>query len=177
LRAAVQPVPEAKLEQGITVVALSDLAATEALAARLAPCLRPGDLLALWGDLGVGKTAFARALIRGATGRPDEEVPSPSFTLLQSYDSGLGAIHHFDLYRLRHPDELVELGWDDAMVGGIVLVEWPGHAGSLLPGGRLDLTLAPGREERGRTATIRPLGGWGDDNPTFVALQRELRGE
>jgi tRNA threonylcarbamoyladenosine biosynthesis protein TsaE len=163
-------------ETGITVD-LPNLAATEALARRLAPCLGPGDLVALWGDLGAGKTAFARALIRAATGAPDEEVPSPTFTLLQTYETAAGPICHFDLYRLRHPGELVELGWDDALADAIVLVEWPDRAGDLLPSSRLDIALESVGQEQARRAVLQARSGWGADNPAFAALQRELRGE
>mgnify|MGYP005627870997 FL=1 len=98
------------------------------------------DVIAMWGDLGVGKTAFVRGFIRAAT-TATEEVPSPTFTLLQTYDSGLGTIHHFDLYRIEHEDEVLELGIDDAFADGVSLIEWPGNMGRWLPHKRLDLTL------------------------------------
>ena len=132
------PPPPAVLTRRI---ALPDQEATERLAAALAPHLRPGDVVALGGDLGAGKTTLARALIRALTGDPEEEVPSPTFTLVQSYDTPAGSLWHFDLYRLSGPDEMLELGWDEA-AAAIVLVEWPDRLGPLLPPGRLELTLA-----------------------------------
>src|SRR5580692_7380292 len=103
---------------------LPTLAATEALAGALAPLLRPGDALLLEGPLGAGKTAFARALLRAACGDPALEVPSPSYTLVQSYAAPGFTVHHFDLWRLQGPASLVELGWDE-VVRDVVLVEWP----------------------------------------------------
>lgn len=120
---------------------LADETATHALARRLAPGLGAGDLVALAGDLGAGKTALARALIRTLTGDPSEEVPSPTFTLVQTYDCPAGMIWHFDLYRLSAPDEAAELGWEEAAATGIVLVEWPERLGSLLPPDHLRLHL------------------------------------
>lgn len=136
---------------------LPDEEATAALARRLAPNLRPGDLVALGGDLGAGKTAFARALIRALT-YPDEEVPSPTFTLVQTYDGAGGAVWHFDLYRLHGPDEVVELGWEEAR-DAICLVEWPDRLGPLLPADRLDLQLSV-RGPTDRRATLTGRGTW-----------------
>src|SRR5947207_3065485 len=92
---------------------LPDPAATAALAGRVAPLARRGDVVALRGDLGSGKTAFARAFIAARAGRP-VEVPSPTFTLVQTYELPDGAIWHFDLYRLERPDDAIELGIDEA---------------------------------------------------------------
>src|SRR5438309_10613164 len=104
---------------------LPDLAATEALARAVAGLARAGDALLLDGPLGAGKSAFARAFLRAATGDPALEVPSPSFTLVQSYELPGGVqAHHFDLYRLAGPVEVAELGWEEAL-DGLVLVEWP----------------------------------------------------
>lgn len=127
-----------------TTLTLPDQDATEALAAWLAPRLRAGDTLLLSGPIGAGKTTFARALIRAATGNPAEEVPSPTFTLVQTYDTAQGTIWHADLYRLGHPDEAWELGLDDAFDTAICLIEWPDRLGDLAPDGTLAITLAAG---------------------------------
>ncbi|MEI8394447.1 MAG: tRNA (adenosine(37)-N6)-threonylcarbamoyltransferase complex ATPase subunit type 1 TsaE [Rhodospirillaceae bacterium] len=141
---------------------LPDEAATERLAASLAPLLRSGDVLTLKGDLGAGKTALARALIRCLADNPDEEVPSPTFTLVQGYETVAGPVRHFDLYRLSGPDDVIELGWDDALVESIVLVEWPDRLGSALPPGRLEITLTPAPEEGGAEARRVTLTAHGD---------------
>lgn len=135
---------------------LKDLSATHALAARLAGLLRPGDAVLLEGPLGAGKSEFARAVLRAAAGDPALEVPSPTFTLVQSYDLPAGTAHHFDLYRLDGPAGLDELGWDEALEG-IVLVEWPDRLGALAPAEALRITLEPGHDEDARTAR---LAGW-----------------
>jgi tRNA threonylcarbamoyladenosine biosynthesis protein TsaE len=137
---------------------LSDLAATEALAGRVASLARAGDAILLSGPLGAGKSAFARAFLRAASGDPALEVPSPTFTLVQSYDLPCGAVHHFDLWRLSGPGDLAELGWEEAREG-IVLVEWPERLGALAPPDALRVALAPAPEEAARDAT---LSGWPD---------------
>lgn len=122
---------------------------TERLAEDLATILVPGDLLALHGDLGVGKSTLARAIIRALADQPDLDVPSPTFTLVQDYDLERCPISHFDLYRLSHPDELEEIGFFDAILHTAVLVEWPSRADDDLPVNRLDVTLeVTGRETR-----------------------------
>jgi tRNA threonylcarbamoyladenosine biosynthesis protein TsaE len=136
---------------------LPDVAATERLAARVAALLRPGDAILLAGPLGAGKTAFARALLRAATQDPTLEVPSPTFTLVQAYDTPLGKISHFDLWRLRGPEALVELGWDEARAD-IVLVEWPDRLGPLCPEDALIVTLALAEGETRHAS----LTGWPD---------------
>ncbi len=146
---------------GPRTLALPNEAATEALAARIQPVLRPGDVVALGGDLGAGKTVFARALIRAAAGA-EVEVPSPTFTLVQAYELPDATIWHFDLYRLSGPDEVIELGWDEARGEGIALVEWPDRLGPLLPRDRLDVTLSYGDESGSRSATLNGLGDWGE---------------
>ncbi len=138
---------------------LSDEAATEALAARLCALLRPGDVVALGGDLGAGKTALARAVIRTAAGA-EVEVPSPTFTLVQTYDLPIGPLWHFDLYRLSGPDEVIELGWDEARAEGIVLVEWPDRLGRLVPADRLEIVLSFGAKPGHRAVAITGCGGW-----------------
>ena len=157
-------------------IALPDPAATEALARALAPCLAAGDILLLQGPLGAGKTHFARALIRALPGPPgsaEESVPSPTFTLAQIYERDLGPakgcpVWHFDLYRLTRPDEVWELGWEEALAG-LVLVEWPERLGPLLPAGALSITFAPDPAGEGRTATLSGDASWG---PRLDALDR-----
>jgi tRNA threonylcarbamoyladenosine biosynthesis protein TsaE len=141
---------------GPIIVTLADLAATGRLAARLAPRLRPGDAVLLEGPLGAGKSAFARALLRTLAGDPALEVPSPSFTLVQSYDLPGGPAHHFDLYRLSGPAGLAELGWDEAREG-IVLVEWPERLGPQAPRDALRIHLTPGAAEEARHVV---MSGW-----------------
>lgn len=126
---------------------------TMRLAEQIWQISRVGDVIALWGDLGVGKTAFARGFIRAAT-RPAEEVPSPTFTLLQTYGAPPGLIYHFDCYRIEHEDEVLELGIDDAFADGISLIEWPGNMGRWLPDRRLDLELASLNQDTSRTAIL-----------------------
>jgi tRNA threonylcarbamoyladenosine biosynthesis protein TsaE len=164
---------------GFPPIALANEAATAALARRLAPHLKPGDVVALTGDLGAGKTSFARALIRALSGPEgsEREVPSPTFTLVQSYETPAGRIHHFDLYRIRSPDELTEIGWDEALADGIVLVEWPDRAGALLPGDRLDIVLGFGDGPETRRAALSAGGGWMEAHPRFAALQSGNPGE
>lgn len=118
-------------------IPLPDLAATEAFAARLAAQARAGDCFALYGDLGAGKTSFARAFIRALAGA-ETEVPSPTYTLVQHYDARLGEgsaalITHADLYRVKSACELDEIGLADAFDRSITLIEWPDVAAQWLP--------------------------------------------
>lgn len=134
---------------------LPDLPATEALAARLAALLRPGDTVLLQGPLGAGKSALARAMLRVLAGNPALEVPSPTFTLVQGYDTPLGVVQHFDLWRLSGPAAMAELGWEE---GDVALVEWPDRLGTLAPADALTVSLAP----QGETARLATLTGWED---------------
>jgi len=122
-------------------VTLANEEATERFAADIAAALEPGDLVTLSGDLGAGKTTFARALIRYLAGDATIEVPSPTFTLLQSYELPRFALVHADFYRLSGAAELAELGFEDLPEGAVVLVEWPDRAAGLLPPDRLDITF------------------------------------
>ena len=127
---------------------VADEAGTRKIADDVSGLVKPGDLVTLSGDLGAGKTAFARALVRRLSGDPDLEVPSPTFTLMQVYEALDFPIVHADLYRIGNPSELAELGWDEATDSALVLVEWADRAGGALPDERLDVRL-----------TIPPEGG------------------
>jgi tRNA threonylcarbamoyladenosine biosynthesis protein TsaE len=123
-------------------IELPDERATEKLGAKLAERLRPGDVVALHGELGTGKTTLARAILRAACGDPQLVVPSPTFTLAEVYETPRGPVWHFDLYRLDEPAQVFELGWEEARSEGVVLVEWPDRLGPLLPPDRLSVTLS-----------------------------------
>jgi tRNA threonylcarbamoyladenosine biosynthesis protein TsaE len=143
--------------QAALVRFLADPAATATLAAGLAALARQGDAILLEGPLGAGKTVFARAFLRAAADDPALVVPSPSYTLVQSYATRLGPVHHFDLWRLEGPAGLMELDWYEA-VGDIVLVEWPHRLGPLVPPDALHVTLAI----CGETSRVVQLAGWAD---------------
>jgi tRNA threonylcarbamoyladenosine biosynthesis protein TsaE len=134
------------------ILSLPGEADTAALGARLAAAARPGDCLLLSGGVGAGKSTLARAFIRARCGA-GEEVPSPTFTLVQVYEDGKTEIWHADLYRLSHPDEVWELGLDEAFQNAICLVEWPDRLGGHLPAGAMHLDLEA--EGEGRRAVIR----------------------
>ncbi len=139
--------------------ALPDLAATGHLARLLVPVLKTGDVLTLQGGLGAGKTSFARYLLQelGVTG----DIPSPTYTLVQDYETSLGLIHHFDLYRLNAPEDLEELGWHEALTCGVSIIEWPERAEGLLPASRLHLEFSQ-NEDGVRHCSIMPCGAWAE---------------
>ncbi len=138
---------------------LPDLAATKSLAKIVAKRLKIGDVVALSGDLGTGKTAFARALLRefGVEG----DAPSPTFTLVQTYETRGFLVSHVDLYRLKSADELDELGWDDVLAEGVALVEWPERAKGRLPENRLTLRFLLA-EDGARICLIEKNGSWNE---------------
>lgn len=135
---------------------LAGEADTAALGERLAMAARPGDVIALLGDLGAGKTTLARALIRKLAG-PETEAPSPTFTLVQTYATPNLPIWHFDLYRLEDPGEARELGLEEA-VDGLALIEWPERLGRDLPIARLEVRLS--FDGAGRIARLVDLDDW-----------------
>ena len=141
-------------------VALEDEQATRRLMVDIAAVLAPGDLITLSGDLGAGKTTFARALIRHLAGDETVEVPSPTFTLMQAYELPRFNIVHADLYRLTGPGELAELGFEDAAEDAVTLLEWPDRAAGHLPPNRLDVafTLSPQQGETFRHARVTGYG-------------------
>lgn len=114
-------------------MSLPDERATEQLGAMLAARLRIGDVVGLKGELGTGKTTLARAILRAAAEDARLIVPSPTFTLVEVYETPRGSFWHFDLYRLETPEQVFELGWEEALAEGISLIEWPERLGSLLP--------------------------------------------
>lgn len=133
-------------------IELPDETASERLAAGLAMLARKGDLIALEGDLGAGKTTIARHFIRSLADNPDLEVPSPTFTLVQTYELDELDVAHMDFYRLEEPAETDELGIEEALDAGAVIIEWPSHAGELLPPGGLLVELS--EQNGGRTAHL-----------------------
>jgi tRNA threonylcarbamoyladenosine biosynthesis protein TsaE len=141
-----------------TRVTLKDEGATAGLGARIASALAPGDVIALSGELGAGKTVLARAILRtrGVAGH----IPSPTFTLVQAYETPGLTIHHFDLYRVESARELRELGLEDALEGGAAVIEWPERGiPAHLAEGALAITLEV-ESETARTARISGPERW-----------------
>ena len=164
LNGAVKP---AQMTHPVLTLDLAGEADTAALGQRLADIARPGDVIALFGDLGAGKTTLARALIQRLVG-PETEAPSPTFTLVQTYTAPHLTIWHFDLYRLNDPGEARELGLEE-VVDGLALIEWPERLGRDLPIARLEVQLSFGGA--GRIARLVDLDNWstrlnGDWRPT-----------
>ena len=139
---------------------LPDAGATTGLGAAIAPRLEPGETVLLYGPLGMGKSTLARGLVRALT-RPDEDVPSPTFTLVQFYEGRL-PVAHFDLYRLTRPEEAAEIGLDEALDQGCAVIEWPERLGddpaAWLGPDRLTVTLT--EQGEGRLATVSGAGAW-----------------
>ncbi|MAS86552.1 MAG: tRNA (adenosine(37)-N6)-threonylcarbamoyltransferase complex ATPase subunit type 1 TsaE [Micavibrio sp.] len=132
-------------------IIIEDEKAMADFASQFGADLKAGDVVALSGDLGAGKTSFCRALIQSVLGA-EVEVPSPTFSLVQEYEFPICPLYHFDLYRLEDPEELWALGWEEATFNGICLVEWPDKAGSYLPRKHISIRI-----EKGQTDTQRIL--------------------
>jgi tRNA threonylcarbamoyladenosine biosynthesis protein TsaE len=138
-------------------LALSGEAETSRLGIVISEKLRSGDAVCLTGPLGAGKSTLARALVRALT-KPDEDVPSPTFTLVQFYEGERLKIAHFDLYRLTDPDEAYEIGLDEALEDGAAIIEWPERLEGRLPPDRLDVEITIDGDMR--RARLTPHGAW-----------------
>lgn len=139
-----------------TELALARIEDTVAFGRRIGRLVRPGDVIALQGALGAGKTTLARGVVSGFLG-DDVETPSPTFTLIQSYERADGVLHHFDLYRLDQPDDVIEIGWEEAL-DDVIVAEWPDKAGAHLPSDRLDVMIDAA--STGRTARVQAGPSW-----------------
>ena len=138
---------------------LQNEAETAAFGAKIATIVQKGDVICLIGPLGAGKTCFARGFVRAAKGAaPGAEIPSPTFTLVQTYEAPEVTIWHFDFYRIESPEEVYELGVEEAFDTGVSLIEWPEKASSLLPAERLEISLSP--EGTGRKVQVAGSREW-----------------
>ena len=145
---------------------LASLIDTQKLAVKIAKVARFGDVIALSGNLGAGKTAFAKFFIKELCGE-EVEVPSPTFTLVQTYDvqnAKIGEVAHFDFYRLKNASEVVEIGFEDALLSGVCLIEWAEKIGEYMPRDYLNIHLQNVEGDEGaRDATLEPCGSGGQD--------------
>ena len=142
------------------VFTLAAESATAALGGALASLAGPGIVFALSGPLGAGKTCLARGLIGALEPDAPEEIVSPTFTLVQTYPTAKGTVWHFDLYRLKQPEDAIELGFEDALGGDISVIEWPDRLGRWLPANRIDIALA--QAGSGRRASVTGRGSYAD---------------
>lgn len=148
-------------------IVLADEAATADLGRAIAPALAAGLAVCLSGPLGAGKSTLARALIRALT-TPEEEVPSPTFTLAQFYETRAFPLAHFDLYRLTSPEEAYEIGLEEALAEGAALIEWPERLEGDLPADRLDIDIIPTDDGAARVARLSAHGAFRDRLETNV---------
>ena len=144
------------------------------LAGLLAERLTAGDCIALRGDLGTGKTTFARALVRAVLKEPALDVPSPTFALRQDYGRPEHAVVHFDLYRIADARDLDELGFDETLGCAITVIEWPERAGDVLPHERIEVRLTESAAADRRNVT---LTGWGAAAATVAGVEQALAGQ
>lgn len=148
---------------------LPQLEDTQRLGSALAHLAQKGDFFALYGTLGMGKSVLARAFIQELSGA--QEVPSPTFTLVQSYETPDFEIYHFDLYRLKHPDEIFEIGVEEAVFEGVSLVEWPERMQNYLPRKSIIIEIKPQGEGRGLTLSCQDTATF----ERFQALEADFR--
>jgi tRNA threonylcarbamoyl adenosine modification protein YjeE len=149
-------------------IVLPDLSATHRLGASLSAALQPGDTVLLSGPMGAGKSELARAIIR-TLARAEVDVPSPTFTLVQSYDTPGLLVTHADLYRIGAAAELPELGLDEALEAGAILVEWPDRAEGQWPDSRLEIEIVPAATNDGRLARLTGRGDWAQRLATLTS--------
>ena len=138
---------------------LHNLDDSKTFAQKLGALLMPGDVVLFKGDLGAGKSTLIRALIQSLCGETTD-VPSPSFTLVQTYEAPSFEIWHFDFYRLEDPEEIFELGIEEAFQSGVSLIEWPERLGSLTPKNHLLIEITQGLNDAERYLTISPTDLW-----------------
>ncbi len=158
----------------MTDIALNEPEATRALARQLADLAEPGCAILLSGPVGAGKSELARAFVRAWLSDDTAEVPSPTFTLVQAYEGTRGTVWHCDLYRLGDPQELDELGLEEAISDAVMLIEWPEKLGARVQDDRLDLRLDITPEDT-RRAQLTPHGRWGDRLARLIAAARSTR--
>ncbi|MGE0765433.1 MAG: tRNA (adenosine(37)-N6)-threonylcarbamoyltransferase complex ATPase subunit type 1 TsaE [Hyphomicrobiaceae bacterium] len=151
-----------------------DLTGITRIAELIALKLRPGDAVLLTGDLGAGKTTLARALIRALLSDPGADVPSPTFSIVQPYRAERLGVAHFDLYRLANPGELDEIGFDDALAHGAVIVEWPERAAEAMPGDRVEISIEAGEAPELRSLVLVATGSWIPRLARLEAIDRFL---
>jgi len=154
-------------------ITVPDAEAMWRLGSLVGRCLEMQDFVALWGGLGAGKTTFSRGIVQQLQQGTQriEEVPSPTFTLVQYYETAVCPVWHFDLYRIESPDEIYELGYEEALETGISLVEWPERMAELLPSTRLDVEIAIGPNSTDRLVAFRASGTWSE---RLVGLKRRI---
>lgn len=139
------------------IIVTKSEAETIAFAQKCAAQIDAGDIILLYGDLGMGKSVFCRAMIRALCGHNDMDVPSPTFTLVQTYDASIGMVWHFDLYRISVPEEIYEIGWEEAMIDDVLLVEWPSRLAHLMPSRyyKIDMTCLEGENDHRKIEVTR----------------------